>query len=205
MSDKVLENKERKNNITYCSKWDRKDHQRKKLSDVGGTTSFLQNGERLVVKVAHDFCSVLFNSYACLPRCHLCMSSEELEERLKRELLRKISFVERSTARPTEPVIQQRLRFYGEKCHEACSIIRQARYEYASLMHNKKDLYDRRGGAYHYLVTVKQLYATHKQQRTDLATAAECFALVHDWMQRVEVEYTFIVSRITNCAASYDD
>ncbi|VDP10436.1 unnamed protein product [Heligmosomoides polygyrus] len=47
----------------------------------------------------------------------LSMSSEELEERLKRELLRKISFVERSTARPTEPVIQQRLRFYGEKCH----------------------------------------------------------------------------------------
>ncbi|VDP13358.1 unnamed protein product [Heligmosomoides polygyrus] len=26
-----------------------------------------------------------------------------------------------------------------------------------------------------------------------------------DWMQRMEVEYTSIMSRITNCAVSYDD
>ncbi|VDL64515.1 unnamed protein product [Nippostrongylus brasiliensis] len=94
--------------------------------------------------------------------------SEDLERRLKRELKRKITIVESSRTRPTEAMIQERLRKYGDACFEAEETIQQARYEYANLLQDKSHVYNRRGGVYHYLVMMKQLHARHTEQKKEL-------------------------------------
>ncbi|VDL70829.1 unnamed protein product [Nippostrongylus brasiliensis] len=43
--------------------------------------------------------------------------------------------------------------------------IQQARYEYANLLQGRSNVYNRRGGVYHYLVMVKQLNAKHTEQK----------------------------------------
>ncbi|VDP04769.1 unnamed protein product [Heligmosomoides polygyrus] len=89
----------------------------------------------------------------------------------------------RSRARPTEPTFQERLRFYGVKCHEAVTTIRQARHEFAALMQDKRDLFTRRGGAFHYLVKIRKLHSTHSQRRSVLVTATEFFVMSHEWYE----------------------
>ncbi|XGW23022.1 hypothetical protein V3C99_005343, partial [Haemonchus contortus] len=110
-------------------------------------------------------------------------SSDHLENRLRKELYRKISIVESSHARPSEGLIQERIRYYGNKCYEANQMIQQARYEYAALRSDKEHLFNRRGGAFHYLVKLRQLAASHRQQRKELVTFTELFVLSHEWYE----------------------
>ncbi|KAK6018375.1 hypothetical protein OSTOST_16045 [Ostertagia ostertagi] len=110
-------------------------------------------------------------------------TSANLENRLRKELRRKIAIVESSQARPTEELVQQRIRYYGTKCHEARMTLQQARYEYAAIMTDKQELLNRRGGAFHYLVKLKQLSATHRHQREEIVSATELFVLGHEWYE----------------------
>lgn len=91
-----------------------------------------------------------------------------------------------SKARPSEALIQQILCSYGDQCYEDSTTIKPACHEYASLLHDKQDLFTKRGGALHYLVKLKQLYATHKQHRMDLVTSTEFFVLAHEWYEILE-------------------
>ncbi|KAK5971944.1 hypothetical protein GCK32_015327 [Trichostrongylus colubriformis] len=109
--------------------------------------------------------------------------SANLEERLQRELERKIKIVESSRARPSEELIQQRIVNYGNECYDTVSIVQQARYEYSALMQDKYDLFNKRGGAFHYLVKLKQMHGTHKRKREEVTTATELFVLAHEWYE----------------------
>ncbi|PIO69879.1 hypothetical protein TELCIR_08288 [Teladorsagia circumcincta] len=110
-------------------------------------------------------------------------TSANLENRLRKELRRKIAIVESSQARPTEGLVQQRIRCYGTRCHEARMTLQQARYEYAAIMTDKQELLNRRGGAFHYLVKLKQLSAAHRHQREEIVSATELFVLGHEWYE----------------------
>ncbi|KAK5980016.1 hypothetical protein GCK32_000117 [Trichostrongylus colubriformis] len=67
-------------------------------------------------------------------------TSDGLEERLRRELDAKIAFVQSAPCRPTEPLIQQKIKEFGQKSHEWIETIKQARYEYINLIQDRADL-----------------------------------------------------------------
>ncbi|KAK5984356.1 hypothetical protein GCK32_006032 [Trichostrongylus colubriformis] len=93
-------------------------------------------------------------------------TSEDLEVRLKHDLSWKIAIVDSSQARPSEQLIQHRLRYYGTQCHDASSMILQARYEYASLMRDKLNLFTKRGAV-----------------SLSCETQTKFFVLAHEWYE----------------------
>lgn len=109
--------------------------------------------------------------------------SSELEERLCNELRRKIEIVRNSPGHPSEKTVQDRIQWLGDQCYEWLPTIRQARYEYVNLMHDRDYLLNQRGGALHFYVKLRQLHEEHQQQRRDLLTTAELFALAHEWYE----------------------
>ncbi|VDO89916.1 unnamed protein product [Heligmosomoides polygyrus] len=109
--------------------------------------------------------------------------SEDLERRLKKELKRNITIVESSRSRPTEAMIQQRIRQYGDACFDAEDTIRQARYQYGNPRQDRPDICNRRGGVYHYLVMLRQLNIKHREQKKDLISTMELFKLANEWYE----------------------
>ncbi|KAK5979146.1 hypothetical protein GCK32_014535 [Trichostrongylus colubriformis] len=87
-------------------------------------------------------------------------------------------------------MIQQRIRHYGTRCHEARRTLEQARYEYAAIMTDRQELLNRRGEAFHYLVKLKQLSATRRQQKEEIVSNTELFVSRTTRGARVEKKKT---------------
>ncbi|VDO89638.1 unnamed protein product [Heligmosomoides polygyrus] len=75
--------------------------------------------------------------------------------------------VESSRSRPTEAMVQQRIR----------------QYEYANLGQDRPDICNRRGGVYHYLVMLRQLNVKQREQKKDLIPTMELFKLANEWYE----------------------
>ncbi|EYC44531.1 hypothetical protein Y032_0458g1824 [Ancylostoma ceylanicum] len=109
--------------------------------------------------------------------------SDELVKRLQKELRKKLEIVTSSPGRPSEKTIQERIKFFGDRCHEWTATVRHARYEYVGLTQDRKFLLNQRGGALHFSVKLLQLHDKHLQQQKDLLAAVELFILAHDWYE----------------------
>ncbi|KIH53713.1 hypothetical protein ANCDUO_16152 [Ancylostoma duodenale] len=107
--------------------------------------------------------------------------SEELEKRLQKELRQKHEIVTRFPGRPSEKTVQEKIKLFGDQCHEWTATVRHARYEYVGLTKDKEFLLNQRGGALHFSVKLRQLHDKHLQQKKDLLEAVEPFILAHDW------------------------
>ncbi|KAK6743239.1 hypothetical protein RB195_010474 [Necator americanus] len=110
-------------------------------------------------------------------------TSDDLEKRLKKELKRKIAFVESAPARPSQQLIQEKIQHYGSISHEWIGAIKQARYEFVNLVADKEALIDRRGGAYHFWITLEQLRRTHEDKMKELSDALQMFNMAHEWYE----------------------
>lgn len=110
-------------------------------------------------------------------------SSDDLERRLQRELKEKLRFLEHAPARPSEAMVQQRLKESGNKCFEATEIIEKAQREFVNLMTSQDEFLKARGGALHFYVKLKTLHYEHQQHRSDIVRNVENFVMAHEWYE----------------------
>ncbi|VDL78098.1 unnamed protein product [Nippostrongylus brasiliensis] len=108
---------------------------------------------------------------------------EEWAQFIRNELRRKAQLVEKTPARPSEELIQHRLKTYGTKCYEAAKVTEEAMNEYVNLMACRDDYYNRRGGALQFYLKLKQLHKEHELHVHELKNNAELFMMSHDWYE----------------------
>ncbi|VDL70799.1 unnamed protein product [Nippostrongylus brasiliensis] len=108
---------------------------------------------------------------------------DEWEQCIERELRRKLEIVEETPVRPTEKLIQQKLKHFGNKCHDAWDVIETSQREFTNMMHSYDEFLKERGGVLHFYVKLKTLFCEHKQRRQEIVRNTENFVMAHEWYE----------------------
>ncbi|VDO79000.1 unnamed protein product [Heligmosomoides polygyrus] len=98
------------------------------------------------------------------------MTMEHLEERLRHELQAKLTFVERTSARPTEEQVQRELEHYGNECHDTMKKVDMAQDHFIKTMTNKEDTLKERAGGYRLYLDITLLIAGHEKLKAKIIT-----------------------------------
>ncbi|KAK5964181.1 hypothetical protein GCK32_020221, partial [Trichostrongylus colubriformis] len=107
----------------------------------------------------------------------------EAEKRLQQELRKKIEIVQTAPGRPSEKLIQGKLKHYGDKCYDINDILNDYQNEFISLMADRDTILKRRGGALHFYLKLKLLYKGHAQYRKECTSDLDNFVLAHEWYE----------------------
>ncbi|KAK5976260.1 hypothetical protein GCK32_010722 [Trichostrongylus colubriformis] len=107
----------------------------------------------------------------------------EAEKRLQKELRKKIEIVQTAPGRPSEKLIQGKLKYYGDKCYDINDILNDYQNEFINLMADRDTILKRRGGALHFYLKLKLLYKEHEQYRKECTSDLDNFVLAHEWYE----------------------